>query len=61
MNNFIYGLILSILPISELRGGIPVAMSSGVNIWVIFFTCVLVNIYHPNINSRRHCYRNSTS
>ena len=36
MNNFIYGLILSILPISELRGGIPVAMSSGVNIWVIY-------------------------
>lgn len=44
MNNFIYGLILSILPISELRGGIPVAMSSGINIWVIFFSCVLINI-----------------
>ena len=44
MNNFIYGLILSILPISELRGGIPVAMSSGVNMWVVFFSCVLVNI-----------------
>lgn len=44
MNNFIYGLILSILPISELRGGIPVAMSSGINPWVIFVSCVLVNI-----------------
>nr|MBA4405469.1 ligand-binding protein SH3 [Nanoarchaeum sp.] len=45
MNNFIYGLILSILPISELRGGIPVAMSSGIDPWIVFFSCVAVNIF----------------
>jgi uncharacterized membrane protein len=44
MNNLIYGIILSILPISELRGGIPVAMASDAPLSVIFFSCVLANI-----------------
>ncbi len=44
MNNLIYGIILSALPISELRGGIPLAMSSGAPIGVIFMLCVLANI-----------------
>ncbi|MBT7237606.1 small multi-drug export protein [Candidatus Woesearchaeota archaeon] len=44
MNNLIYGIILSALPIAELRGGIPLAMSSGASIGSIFFLCVLANI-----------------
>ncbi|MBT6995251.1 small multi-drug export protein [Candidatus Woesearchaeota archaeon] len=44
MSNLIYGIILSALPIAELRGGIPLAMSSGASIGVIFTLCVLANI-----------------
>ncbi|MBT3416626.1 small multi-drug export protein [Candidatus Woesearchaeota archaeon] len=44
MNNLIYGIILSALPIAELRGGVPLAMSSGAPIWMVFILCVLANI-----------------
>ncbi len=44
MNNLIYGLILSILPISELRGGIPLALSAGYPVFLTFSLCVLANI-----------------
>ena len=44
MNPLIYAIILSILPISELRGGIPFAIANGVDPWTAFFVCVIANI-----------------
>ena len=44
MNELVYGIILSILPISELRLGIPVAMASGTSVGLIFLLCVIANI-----------------
>ena len=44
MDGWLQGVILSILPISELRGGIPVAVASGVGLLPAFFSCVLANI-----------------
>ena len=44
MNSLSYGILLSMLPISELRIGIPVAMSSNQPTLVVFFLCVLANI-----------------
>jgi len=44
MNELLYGIILSILPISELRLGIPVAMSSNTPLIIIFLACVIANI-----------------
>lgn len=38
------GAIVSTLPVSELRGGIPLALSSGANPFVVFLVCVLANI-----------------
>lgn len=44
MDGLIKGIILSLLPISELRGGIPVAVASGAG-WVpAFIACVVANI-----------------
>ena len=36
--------MLSISPISELRGGIPYAILSGINPWTAFVICVLANM-----------------
>jgi len=44
MNELLYGIILSILPISELRLGIPVAMGSNTPLGIIFLVCVIANI-----------------
>jgi len=44
MESLVKAIILSMLPISELRGGIPLALSSGVNIFIAFVLCVLANI-----------------
>ena len=44
MNVLIKALILSILPISELRGGIPLAIGLGANPFLAFIVCVLANI-----------------
>ena len=44
MNELFYGIILSILPISELRLGIPVAMASGMPLSLVFISCVVANI-----------------
>jgi len=43
MSDYLYALILSILPISELRGGIPLALLKGYPIWASYIGCVLVN------------------
>jgi len=42
--NFLIAIILSFLPIVELRAGIPMAILSGINPWIAFFLCVFVNI-----------------
>lgn len=44
MNSFAYALILSILPVSELRGGIPLAIGTGINPLVAFLSATAVNI-----------------
>jgi len=44
MNSLLNAIILSLLPISELRGGIPVAVYGGVNIFVAYIVCVIANI-----------------
>ena len=44
MDGFTKGIILSLLPISELRGGIPVAVASGVGWFPAFITCVIANV-----------------
>ena len=44
MNSVIETIILSILPVSELRGGIPYAIYSGINPIAAFLISVLANI-----------------
>ena len=44
MNSFLYALILSILPVSELRGGIPLAIGTGVNPIIAFLFATAANI-----------------
>ena len=43
MSDYLYALILSILPISELRGGIPLALLRGYPLWASYVGCVLAN------------------
>ena len=45
MNSLIYAIIISLLPISELRGGIPYAYLSGNPIWLSYFVCVAANFF----------------
>ncbi len=44
MNPLLKAMIFSLLPISELRGGIPIAIIGGVNIYTAFIGCVIANI-----------------
>ena len=44
MNHLIWTIILSMLPISELRGGIPYAILNGINPITAFLVAVLANI-----------------
>lgn len=44
MEILIKAVILSMLPISELRGGIPLAISYGINPIIAFVVCVIANI-----------------
>ncbi len=44
MNILIKAAILSFLPISELRGGIPLALSFKVNFVLAFLVCVFANL-----------------
>lgn len=37
-------MLLSLLPISELRGGISYAVANGINLWTAFVFCVIANI-----------------
>lgn len=44
MNKLLMSIILSILPISELRGGIPAAVCNGIPWYIAFMVCVALNI-----------------
>lgn len=44
MNDLIYAIILSMLPIAELRGGIPYALANDINPVVAYFVCCGANI-----------------
>ena len=44
MHPLVYAIFLSLLPVSELRGGIPVAIAQGVNPWVAFAACTFANM-----------------
>ncbi|MFA5084597.1 MAG: small multi-drug export protein [Candidatus Paceibacterota bacterium] len=44
MNPLIVGMLLSLAPISELRGGIPYAIAKGINPWLAFTCCAIANI-----------------
>jgi len=44
MNPIILTILLSMSPISELRGGIPYALTQGYNIQEAFVVCVLANV-----------------
>jgi uncharacterized membrane protein len=45
MNIILHAIFLSLLPISELRGGIPYAVASGMNIVTAYIVCVISNIF----------------
>ena len=45
MPDFLYALILSLLPIAELRGGIPFALLSGYPVWSSYVGCVTANFF----------------
>jgi len=44
MNNLIIALLLSIAPISELRGGIPYGIGFGYEPWLVFTLCTIANL-----------------
>lgn len=45
MGNLFYAIILSLLPIAELRGGIPYAYLTGTPIWLAYVVCVAANFF----------------
>jgi len=44
MNALIKAMVVSLLPVSELRGGIPIAIFAGINVFLAYFLCVFANI-----------------
>ncbi len=44
MNDIIYSIILSMMPIAELRGGIPYALANGINPVTAYLICTAANI-----------------
>jgi len=44
MDPIILTILLSMSPVSELRGGIPYALAQGFNVYEAYFLCVLANI-----------------
>lgn len=44
MNPLLASILLSLLPVAELRGGIPYAISSGIDPVIAFIFCTLANI-----------------
>ena len=44
MNSLIWAALLSMTPIIEMQGGIPVALAGGYSPWVAFIVCLIANI-----------------
>lgn len=44
MNTLLHSIFLSLLPIAELRGGIPYAVANGTSLPVAYLVCVAANI-----------------
>ena len=44
MNPLVEGALVSIVPVSELRGGIPLAVALGANPFLAFIACALANM-----------------
>lgn len=44
MSPYIQAFILSLLPIAELRGGIPLAVANGISLITAYFLCVIANM-----------------
>ena len=44
MNDLIYSIILSMMPIAELRGGIPYALANGITPVTAYLVCTAANI-----------------
>jgi uncharacterized membrane protein len=44
MNHYLQSILLSLAPISELRGGIPVAVANDISLPMAFVICVLANM-----------------
>lgn len=44
MNSLIAGMLLSLAPVSELRGGIPFAIAKGIHPLTAFVFCIIANI-----------------
>lgn len=44
MNDLIYSIILSMMPIAELRGGIPYALANGISPITAYLVCCAANI-----------------
>ena len=43
MNDWIWTAILTLLPIAELRGGLPYALLAGIPWWAAYLYCVVLN------------------
>ena len=43
-NKWFYLFCISMLPIVELRGGIPAGAAMGLSFWPVYLTCVLGNL-----------------
>ena len=65
MNEILNIILLSILPISELRGAIPYGISSNINVFLVFILAVLSNCLVVSIvfffldNLHKHFLKNS--
>lgn len=63
MNNYLLAVLLSILPVSEVRGGIPYAIKSGINPLTAFLLLALSNslvvlfVFFFLDNLHHHCLR----
>ncbi len=44
MNDLIYSIILSMIPVAELRGGIPYALHNNISPVTAYFACTFANI-----------------
>jgi uncharacterized membrane protein len=45
LSNLAYAILLSLLPIAELRGGLPYAYLTGSPIWLAYLVCVGANFF----------------